>query len=147
MARPYRLALAEVTVSGGDNVYCWSFEALTCDATSGTQTLCCDMRLDKVEFLINGDCIQSIYNGNVNGKGISPSYTTYDRAGATYTTAKLRLNVALSDAPSSKLCFTLRRGICASLQDLCAGPDCLYTVAEDPGAGATCCPLESGKWW
>ncbi|KXZ56899.1 hypothetical protein GPECTOR_1g810 [Gonium pectorale] len=109
------------------------------------------MGVDKVDLLINDACLQSMYNGTINGRLISPSYTSFDRSGASYTTAKLRLNLGREDVPpASRFCFAIRRRLCAGgLADLCAGPSCMYALEENTASsptGTQCCPVDRGPW-
>jgi hypothetical protein len=87
-----------------------------------------------------------MYDATVNDRSVGVTYTTFDR-NATYTVAKFRLNLANADGPSARICFAMTAGPCGSLQGLCAGPSCMYSLAEEPSGGATCCPVDTKIWW
>ena len=88
-----------------------------------------------------------MYDATVNDRPVGVTYTTYDRNG-TFTIAKFRLGLSNADAASARICFAMTTGPCGSLQGLCAGPSCMYSLAEEPTrGGSVCCPVDTKVWW
>ncbi len=99
-------------------------------------------------------CIQSIYDATVTAPGsgeqpqaVGPSYHTYSQGATQYTTAKLRVQLPLASTAGTQVCFSLRAGICPSLQRLCAGSSCMFALAQDITARNTCCPVATSRFW
>ena len=80
-------------------------------------------------------------------QAVSASYHPYSQGADQYTVAKMRVQVPLASTVGTQLCFTLRTNICPTLQRLCAGNSCMFSLAQDIAARNTCCPVATRRFW
>ena len=85
--------------------------------------------------------------GGQQPRPVGATYHPYSQGAEQYTSAKMRVQLPTASTLGAQLCFTLRANICPTMQRLCAGSSCMFSLAQDVNARNNCCPVATRKLW
>lgn len=103
---------------------------------------CCDMKLNKLEMIINRGCRSSVKGLSINGKSKSTSFTEFPQFGATVL-KWTQLSVSLLSSGPATLCLMVESGsACERPAALCPRGLCQFSMHDNPALLSvdTCCP-------